>query len=230
MSMKKNKSRATAVQTGVDDYFAELARLPALTVVTDAQGAKMSMAEFFPLMLERFAGYRDGDGKLMFVGNGASASIASHMALDFSKNGKVPALAFNDAVALTALSNDEGYDQVFAKQIEYFAAEGDLLIAISSSGNSENIVQAVQAARAKGCGVLTLSGLGADNRLRQMGDFNLYVPSGEYGFVEVVHGGLIHALLDIFMGWTAETGLWNRPSGQSPQTMVEELLAKRGMA
>lgn len=132
------------------------------------------------------------------------------MALDFSKNGKVPALAFNDAASLTALSNDEGYDQVFAKQIEYFAAAGDLLVAISSSGNSENIIKAVLAARAKGCDVLTFSGLGPRNQLRQLGDYNLFVPSGEYGFVEVVHGGLIHALLDIFMGWSAETGLWNK--------------------
>ncbi|MBT4486380.1 MAG: SIS domain-containing protein [Rhodospirillaceae bacterium] len=198
------------MQATVENYFAELARLPDQTVVTGRDGAEMTMAELFPIMCERFARHRDGAGKLMFVGNGASASIASHMALDFSKNGKVPALAFNDAAALTALSNDEGYDQVFAKQIEYFAAEGDLLVAISSSGNSENIIKAVLAARAKNCDVLTLSGLGAKNQLRQMGDYNMFVPSGEYGFVEVVHGGLIHALLDIFMGWSAQSGLWNK--------------------
>ena len=128
----------------------------------------------------------------------------------------------DDAAALTALSNDEGYDQVFAKQIEYFGAQGDMLVAISSSGNSDNIVKAVRAARAKGCSVLTFSGLGADNKLRQMGDYNLYVPSGEYGFVEVVHGGLIHALLDIFMGWSAQSGLWNK----SVETPVKE----RGVA
>ena len=211
-----------AMQAKIGDYFGELARLPEQTVVTDAQGEEISMADLFPIMIEQFAGFREGDGKMMFVGSGASASIASHMALDFSKNGKVPALAFNDAAALTALSNDEGYDQVFAKQIEYFGAQGDMLVAISSSGNSDNIVKAVRAARAKGCSVLTFSGLGADNKLRQMGDYNLYVPSGEYGFVEVVHGGLIHALLDIFMGWSAQSGLWNK----SVETPVKE----RGVA
>ncbi len=220
------KNRVAAMQARVEDYFTELARLPEQTVVTDGKAAEMAMADLFPIMIGHFARMRDGDGKLLFVGNGASASIASHMALDFSKNGKVPALAFNDAAALTALSNDEGYDQVFAKQIEYFAAETDLLIAISSSGNSENIVKAVQAARAKGCGVLTLSGLGADNKLRQLGDYNLFVPSGEYGFVEVVHGGLIHALLDIFMGWSARTGLWNR----SDTPPAGEPVQKRGVA
>ena len=215
-----NGKEIAALHGTVDDYFSELARLPQQTVVTDAKGVEMAMADLFPIMIERFASHRDGDGKLMFVGNGASAAMASHMALDFSKNGKVPALAFNDAVALTALSNDEGYDQVFSKQIEYFAIEGDFLVAISSSGNSANIINAVHAARAKGCGVLTLSGLGADNKLRQMGDYNLFVPSGEYGFVEIVHGGLIHALLDIFMGWSAETGLWNK-SNQSQKINQE---------
>ena len=215
-----HSNSVAAMQARVEDYFSELARLPEQTLVTDNQDREMAMADLFPIMIERFARHRDGDGKLMFVGNGASASIASHMALDFSKNGKVPALAFNDAASLTALSNDEGYDQVFAKQIEYFAIEGDFLVAISSSGNSANIINAVHAARAKGCGVLTLSGLGADNKLRQMGDYNLFVPSGEYGFVEIVHGGLIHALLDIFMGWSAQSGLWNK-SNQSQKINQE---------
>ncbi|MDP6831548.1 MAG: SIS domain-containing protein [Alphaproteobacteria bacterium] len=211
-----------AMQAKIGDYFGELARLPEQTVVTDGQGEEMTMAELFPLMIEHFAGYRDNGGKVMFVGNGASASIASHMALDFSKNGKVPSMAFNDAAALTALSNDEGYDQVFAKQVGYFGAQGDMLIAISSSGNSDNIIKAVRAARAKDCTVLTLSGMGEDNKLRQMGDYNLFVPSGEYGFVEVVHGGLIHALLDIFMGWSAQNGLWNK--------VVETPVKERGAA
>jgi len=226
MDKKMNGNNVATMQAKVSDYFSELARLPEQTVVTDSNGAEMAMADLFPIMIERFARHRDGEGKLMFIGNGASSAIASHMALDFSKNGKVPALAFNDAVSLTALSNDEGYDQVFAKQIEYFAVKGDFLIAISSSGNSDNIIKAVQAARVKDCGVLTFSGIGADNKLRQLGDYNLYVPSAEYGFVEVVHGGLIHALLDIFMGWSAQTGLWNRSAAMP----VNEFMEKRGAA
>ncbi len=206
--MRRNS--VAEMQARVSDYFAELARLPDQTIVTDRDGREMAMAELFPIMSQRFAEIRDGAGKLMFVGNGASASIASHMALDFSKNGKVPSLAFNDSASLTALSNDEGYDQVFAKQVEYFGAAEDMLVAISSSGNSENIIKAVQSARAKGADILTFSGMKLDNPLRQLGDYNLFVPSGEYGFVEVVHGGLIHGLLDIFMGWSAQSGLWNK--------------------
>ena len=84
----------------------------------------------------------------MFVGNGGSAGIASHLAIDFSKNGGMRAMAFNDPSALTCLGNDLGYENVFAKQIEFHGRAGDLLIAISSSGRSPNILNAVKAARA----------------------------------------------------------------------------------
>jgi D-sedoheptulose 7-phosphate isomerase len=147
-------------------------------------------------------------GKAIFVGNGGSASIASHMAVDFSKNAGIPAMAFNDGVTLTCLGNDLGYEQVFARQIEMYGRADDVLVAISSSGNSANILNAVAAARALGMPVLTLSGFAPDNRLRQLGDWNLYVPSAEYGFVEIVHLAVVHAVLDLAMGWTAEKGLW----------------------
>lgn len=139
--------------------------------------------------------------KVMFVGNGGSAGIASHMAIDFSKNGGMRSLAFNDGAALTCLGNDLGYENVFAKQVELHGRSGDLLIAISSSGKSPNILKAVEAARAHGCAVLTLSGFGADNPLRRLGDVNLYVPSGEYGFVEISHLTLIHTIVDFATGW-----------------------------
>ncbi|MDP6342627.1 MAG: SIS domain-containing protein [Alphaproteobacteria bacterium] len=198
----------------VDDYFAELGALPLRSLATDGAGHELPMAALFESLVDLLRVLRDGGGKLMIVGNGGSATIASHMAEDFSKNGGVPTLAFNDGAMLSALANDEGYEQVFARQIEFFGAAGDLLIAISSSGNSANIVNAVAAARDRGCGVLTMSGFGPDNQLRRLGDFNIYVPSGEYGFVEVVHLALVHALLDIFMGWSRQEGLWSRPEAE----------------
>src|SRR3989338_10285965 len=89
-------------------------------------------------------------GKLLFIGNGASASIASHMAVDFWKNAGIKAFSFNDAVTLTCLSNDYGYRHVFEKPICVFGDKKDLLIAISSSGQSENILRAAIAAKEKG--------------------------------------------------------------------------------
>ncbi len=138
-------------------------------------------------------------GKIMFIGNGASAAISSHMSTDFWKNGNIRAVAFNDSSLLTCIGNDYGYPYVFEKPVEMFADRGDILLAISSSGRSENILRGVQAARAKGCSVVTLSGFESDNPLSVMGDFNFYVPSKSYGPVEILHHSICHCLLDTLM-------------------------------
>lgn len=142
--------------------------------------------------------------KLMIIGNGGSAGIASHSAIDYSKNGNLRTLAFNDGAALTCLGNDFGYEHVFAKQIEFHGRSGDMLIAISSSGQSKNILHAVETARKIGIRTVTLSGFKPDNPLRQAGDLNLYVASLEYGFVELSHQTLLHAALDLGTGMAAQ--------------------------
>ncbi len=141
----------------------------------------------------------DAGNKLIFAGNGGSAAIASHMATDYCKNGNLRAWAMNDGSMLTCLGNDYGYEHVFAKQVEFHARKGDLLVAISSSGKSANILNAVAAAREAGCSVITLSGFHANNPLRALGDMNLYLPSGYYGFVEIGHLTICHAILDYSM-------------------------------
>ena len=135
--------------------------------------------------------------KLLFVGNGGSAGICSHMATDYSKNGGIRSLAFNDGSVLTCLGNDYGYEHVFEKQIEWHAHAGDVVVTISSSGGSKNILNAAQMAASMGCFVVTLSGFRADNPLRRMGNINFYLNSSEYGFVEVGHLALLHAALDL---------------------------------
>ncbi|MEW6087940.1 MAG: SIS domain-containing protein [bacterium] len=135
--------------------------------------------------------------KIIIIGNGGSASIASHMATDFLKNIKIPALAFTDASLLTCLSNDLGYENVFSAPIGILADKGDVLFAISSSGKSKNILNAVSMARKKGCFIAGLSGFSPDNPLREMGDINFYLPSSSYGDVEVTHMAICHAVIDI---------------------------------
>ncbi len=181
-------------------YFSQLGALPLAAQVTGLDGRAIALEEFFDDAIRRMRAAHAAGNTLIFIGNGGSAAIASHMAIDFTKNGGIRAVAMNDASALTCLSNDLGYENVFAKQIEMHARTGDVLIAISSSGNSDNILRALSAARDKGCAVITLSGFSPNNALRQRGDLNLYVPSGEYGFVEVTHLSLCHALLDIASG------------------------------
>jgi D-sedoheptulose 7-phosphate isomerase len=141
----------------------------------------------------------DAGNKLMFVGNGGSATTASHMATDYNKNGNLRALSLNDSSMLTCLANDYSFDDVFAKQVEFHARAGDLLVAISSSGKSPNILNAVRTARALGCTILTMSGFAADNPLRREGDINVYLPSDLYGIVEIGHLALCHAIVDYSM-------------------------------
>jgi D-sedoheptulose 7-phosphate isomerase len=132
----------------------------------------------------------------MFIGNGASAAISSHQATDFWKTGGMRAVAFNDASLLTCISNDFGYRHVFEKPIEMFAKKGDVLVAISSSGQSENILRGAEAAQSMAAEILTLSGFAPDNPLRAMGTLNFYVSSNAYGHVEVVHHAICHCILD----------------------------------
>lgn len=134
--------------------------------------------------------------KIIFIGNGGSASIASHMATDFLKNAGVPALAFNDASLITCLSNDLGYGYVFQKPIELLVQRGDILFAISSSGKSKNILNAAKEAKRKGCFLVTLSGFNQKNPLRKLGDINFYLPFNSYGYVEIGHLSICHCIAD----------------------------------
>lgn len=133
--------------------------------------------------------------RILFVGNGGSASIASHMAVDYQNRGGVPALSFNDAAMITCLGNDYGYGQIFSHQINSHAKAGDVLVAISSSGQSINIRNAAARAQMMEIPVLTLTGFDESNPLRKMGVVNFYVPSDDYGIVEVTHLAILHSMV-----------------------------------
>ena len=153
--------------------------------------------------IERFAGlvkqFAKKPNKLIFVGNGGSAAIASHQAIDYARTGNFPALAFNDGALLTCLSNDLGYRQVFAKPLELLATANDVLIAISSSGQSDNILAAVEQGARSQCHVITMSAFTPDNPLRKLGDINFYLPTTAYGFAEIGHLAICHCVLDGLM-------------------------------
>ena len=163
-------------------------------LVTDSKRKDVPLDEGLDLAVQMILA--DRRKKVMFIGNGASSSIASHMAADFWKNAGVCATAFNDSAMLTCISNDCGYENVFSKPIKMFAQSGDVLMAISSSGNSENILRGAQSARDRGCSVISFSGFKAENPLRGMGDLNFYVPAQSYGPIEVIHHALCHCIVD----------------------------------
>lgn len=144
-------------------------------------------------------------------GNGASASICNHMALDWSKNGGVKTKSFSDSALLTAVVNDLGSEDVFSVPLAFYADAGDHLVTVSSSGNSRNIVNAIKKAREMNMSVVTLSGLRQDNASRFLGDLNVYVPAKTYGIVESAHAIIMHAWLDKYMGITE----WDRKCCQN---------------
>ena len=139
---------------------------------------------------------RSRGSKVIFIGNGGSAAICSHMAIDFLNAGKIRAIDFNSGPLITCLANDYGFENFFAKAIQIHGRKDDVIVAISSSGKSPNILRGVEAGRNLGCQIITLSGFLEDNPLSLMGDINIYVPTSEYGKVEVSHYFILHFLLD----------------------------------
>jgi len=133
---------------------------------------------------------------IFFAGNGASASMAGHYALDFWKNGGVRCQTFHEISQVSAISNDRSYEDVFSFPLERFGEENDAFVGISSSGNSPNVVKGAKQARKMGITVVSFSGFKPDNRLLALSDIGFYVPASMFGFVETTHAALLHYWLD----------------------------------
>jgi len=183
----------------IRDYFVNLEGMFAKVTASGVDGFSYMLDEATDISAKMIINTGVLGKKLLFIGNGASASIASHMAIDFWKNAEIKALAFNDSSLLTCISNDYGYRHVFEKPIEMFAEREDILIAISSSGQSENILRATFAAKERGVKIITLSGFNQDNPLRKLGNINFYVPASHYGYVEVIHSAICHCMVDVII-------------------------------
>lgn len=179
-----------------NSYYEQLFIIANDIRATNSSGEQIGLDDAVSKVVDIIIQAANDKKTIYFIGNGGSAAIASHMAIDFWKNGGIKALAFNDGPLLTCVSNDYGYQHVFEKPIEMFADEGDVLFAVSSSGRSENILCGVRAGISKKCRVITLSGFDEDNLLLSMGDYNFYVPSHVYGYVEVLHHSICHSIMD----------------------------------
>jgi len=166
------------------------------TCVTNQSGQIIPLIDGIKSSVELIEGAGNNGNTIYLIGNGGSASICSHMAVDFWKSAGIKALAFSDPSLLTCISNDYGYSQVFQKPLEMFIAKNDVLIAISSSGKSENILNGVKAAQKCGALVISMSGFADNNPLSSLGDINFFVPFSHYGIVEVTHALLCHTILD----------------------------------
>ena len=181
------------------DYIETIADGLRHLVVTDPVGAELSPLDGVSRWVAMTRAMHERGRYLYIIGNGGSASMASHMVADACKNGHLRAMALNDPALLTATSNDIAFDHVFSLPIERLSKPGDLVIAISSSGNSPNIIRALETARRLELGIVTLTGMNADNRARAAGDLNFYVPLRRYGWTESAHQVIMHYWFDQYL-------------------------------
>ncbi len=160
-------------------------------------GVEYSADEGFHIWRELTIEVRDKKRSIYLIGNGASASMASHFAADLAKNAHLHTEVFSDLSLITAISNDMGYEWVFAEPLRRRAKKGDMLVAISSSGASKNILCAAEVARKIGLKVITLSAMSPQNPLRSSGSLNIYIPAETYGYAETSHAAILHYWMDM---------------------------------
>jgi D-sedoheptulose 7-phosphate isomerase len=182
------------------EYIKNLTQCLEAVQIYNQQGMPFTgYSEAMQGMVGLFSKVKKQGKQVFFIGNGGSAAIASHMTADFMKNGGMKTYSLYDTSVTTCMGNDYGYGFIFSRPLEFLGNDGDLLVAISSSGNSQNIVNAIQAAECKGMRVITFSGFQRDNKISSMGRYNVYVPSSKYGIVESIHNIILQQIVDTVM-------------------------------
>jgi D-sedoheptulose 7-phosphate isomerase len=178
------------------EYAQEIAAVASGTVATDSAGDSLELDQAVSRSIDLLRAAGASGAKVLIVANGGSAAVASHAQNDLVKACGIRAMVFTEQPLLTAISNDNGYESSFELPTDIWADSGDVMIAISSSGRSENILRAVSVAKEHAMKVVTLSGFDEDNDLRRLGDVNLYSKSSQYGIVENVHSIITHLMTD----------------------------------
>lgn len=176
----------------LDQFYDVLAK----TSASDHSGSTVELDTAMDSIVQQLQTVREKRNTVYLVGNGGSSGIVSHGAIDFLNACSFKAQALTDNSQLTCLANDYGYENVFAQALKTVIEPNDVLIAISSSGNSANIVKACEIAREKGAFIIGFSGFSSDNKLKALGDFNLWVNDNHYGRVEIGHSLLLHSITD----------------------------------
>lgn len=183
-----------------DIYISELINNLEKTEFYDAEN---NVAMEYDIGIQRlfriFSEHKRRKTQVFFVGNGGSAAIASHMTADFMKNGGMKTYSLYDSAVSTCMGNDYGYEYVFSRPMGFLVREDDLVVVISSSGKSENIINAIAVAKEKGAEIITLTGFSRSSKAKEMGDFNVYVPCDKYGMIESIHNIILQQIVDMIM-------------------------------
>jgi D-sedoheptulose 7-phosphate isomerase len=138
-------------------------------------------------------------GKIIFVGNGGSAAMSSHLSIDLTKAANIRAINFNEADLLTCFANDYGYEHWVSRALEFYADKNDVVVLISSSGKSQNIINGAAQARNMGLSLVTLSGFNSKNPLRELGHVNFWCDSEAYNVVEMTHHVWLLSIVDFII-------------------------------
>ena len=137
--------------------------------------------------------------KIIIAGNGGSASIASHISVDLIKSAKIRCLNFNEPNLITCFSNDFGYENWIKEALNIYASTNDIIILISSSGKSMNMINAAKKSKEIGMKLITFTGFNIDNPLRKYGDLNFWVDSKNYNYVEMTHHIWLVSIVDFIV-------------------------------
>lgn len=173
------------METYFKNYLEELAKY-----IQDVDNSKLLEIS------EQIATLKGTSNKVLIFGNGGSAGIASHVAVDMTKNAGVATSTYHESGLLSCFANDYGYEHWVARAIEFYANPGDMVILISSSGKSMNMINGAEQAKKQGLKIFTLSGFKEDNPLRTQGDVNLYIQDERYNYVEMAHNIWLLAIVD----------------------------------
>ncbi len=183
------------------DRYIEIVKKAEFTLRGEGKTRKDNIEYWFQSLIEQLKRLKRNRGKLFFIGNGASCSIASHFAADFTKRGEIPSFSVNDGSLLTCFANDISFEKVYAEILKKKMEKGDGLIAVSSSGRSGNILKAAEFVKRKYKNglLVTFTAFKKDNPLRRKGNYNIYLPARDYGCAESGHAYYLHLLLDLFV-------------------------------
>ncbi len=178
------------------EYIATVHQLLHTTIASEYTQKNIPIDQAFHSLEKQSILCKAHDGEIIFIGNGASATMASHLAADVFKNAQIRTRVLTDNALMTAMGNDISYEEVYAEPLRLLLRNKDILVAISSSGASQNILQAAKVAREKNCFLVTFSAFSENNPLRKMGHINFYVCAKTFGFAESCHATLLHHWMD----------------------------------
>jgi len=151
------------------------------------------------LILDEIRLVKKNNKKILIFGNGASSAIASHFAVDLTKNAGIRCLPISDVDLITCFSNDFGFENWIKNAIKYYCNLGDLVILISSSGRSKNMLNAADYCKKNTIRLITLTGFEKKNLLSKKGNINFWVNSKKYNFVELAHLTALLSIVDNFI-------------------------------